>query len=424
MEFTSVFRLRTDNEKKRSDLLEKLLEYERNLAFHANEAALRRHDVLAKPADLRSIQAALHKDEVLAEYVLDEPTAYCIAITRDTVRIISLAAGSKRIKSLTEAFLADLTSKKSSQQLGTDLYQILLGDTAMPHRSRLIVAPDGILHLLPFESLTSPDGLPVIFTQVVSYTPSATVRQRLRVSSKRPAPRPLLAVGAVDYGLMHSLSQSIGTRSVAASVIRGVAEFSGSRLQDLPGSRDEVLALGKIAGDGAELLLGQRDTESEFKARRLSDFRVIHLAVHATGDPQYPDRSALLLGTDGTTREDGLLQLREIIRLPLRADLVTLSACETGVGTPEGEEGVVSLEQAFLIAGARAVVASLWNVEDHSTTALMTAFYKHLAQGEDKAQALTQAKRDILERYGNVAPYYWAGFVLVGEGAENVQLGW
>ena len=111
------------------------------------------------------------------------------------------------------------------------------------------------------------------------------------------------------------------------------------------------------------------------------------------------------------------------MHLPLKADLVTLSACETGVGTPAGEAGVVSLEQAFLIAGARSVVASLWNVEDHSTTALMKAFYGHLAHHEDKAEALAHAKREMLERYGNIAPYYWAAFVLVGDGAKGVSFG-
>ena len=189
----------------------------------------------------------------------------------------------------------------------------------MPHRNRLVVSPDGILHLLPFESLKGPDGRLLIHTQVVSYTPSATVLQSLRAGAKQSPARPLLAVGAVDYRLMRGLPQSIHTRSVAATVVRGLAEISGSRLEDLPGSREEVLALGRIAGKDSELLLGQRATESEFKAQPLSAFRVIHLAAHAAGDPQYPDRAALVLGSDSNSKDDGLLQLREIMRLPLRA---------------------------------------------------------------------------------------------------------
>jgi CHAT domain-containing protein len=146
------------------------------------------------------------------------------------------------------------------------------------------------------------------------------------------------------------------------------------------------------------------------------------LPPNAAADPQYPDRAALVLGIGSNTSDDGLLQVREIMHLPLKAELVTLSACDTNVGAAEGEAGMVSLEQGFLIAGARAVVASLWNVEDRSTTVLMKAFYTHLAQREDKALALMHAKRDILEQYGDVSPYYWASFVMVGEGNKPVSL--
>ena len=113
--------------------------------------------------------------------------------------------------------------------------------------------------------------------------------------------------------------------------------------------------------------------------------------------------------------------MREIVNLPLHAELVTLSACQTGIGSTEGEAGVVSLERAFLTAGARAVVASLWNVEDHSTSALMKSFYSHLAQHEDKAAALAHAKRDLLNHYGDISPYHWAGFLMIGDGSRPVS---
>lgn len=143
----------------------------------------------------------------------------------------------------------------------------------------------------------------------------------------------------------------------------------------------------------------------------------------AAVDPQFPDRAALILGVAHNTQDDGLLQVREIMGLSLNADLVTLSACDTNVGADQREAGIVNLEQAFLIAGARAVVASLWKVEANSTTVLMKAFYTHLAEHEDKALALAHAKRDVLGRYGDASPYYWAPFVLVGEGAQPVSFG-
>jgi CHAT domain-containing protein len=420
---TQLALLRTDDARERSRLLEQLLADERNLAFELNEAGLRRQETLLKPAALKAIQAVLGEDEVLVEYVLDEPKSFCVVIARKSANLLVLPAGSNRIQTLTESYLSELKARKSGDQVSAKLYTALLEPVLKSfHQARLIISPDGVLYSLPFEALSHGNSF-VVDSKVVSYTPSATVLWRLRTKQLAESPRPLLAVGAVEYKLVRALPKSVERGSMTAVVVRGLAELSGSGLEDLPASRDEVLAIAQIAGPNTELLLGQKATESAFKNHALADYRVIHLATHAAADPQYPDRAALVLGIAPNTSDDGLLQVREIMRLPLKAELVTLSACDTNVGTAEGEAGVVNLEQAFLIAGARAVVASLWNVEDRSTTALMKAFYTHLAQHEDKALALAHAKRDMLEHYGNPSPYYWAPFVLVGEGAQPVSFG-
>jgi CHAT domain-containing protein len=344
-------------------------------------------------------------------------------ITKQSAQLVTLPAGANRIQTLTESYLSELSSRKSGEQFAGELYTMLLEPILSSfHQSRLIVAPDGILYSLPFEALRDRDGF-VVRSKIVSYTPSASVLWRLRTAHLAESHRPLLAIGAVDYKMVRALPKSVEHGSVAAVIVRGLAELSGSRLEDLPASRDEVLVIAQIAGPDAELLLGQNATESAFKNQALSDYRVIHLATHAAADPQYPDRAALVLGIAPNSAEDGLLQVREIMRLSLNAELVTLSACDTNVGAAAGEAGVVNLEQAFLIAGARAVVASLWNVEDNSTTVIMKAFYTHLAEHEDKALALAHAKRDMLERYGDTSPYYWAAFVMVGEGAQPVSFG-
>ena len=193
-------------------------------------------------------------------------------------------------------------------------------------------------------------------------------------------------------------------------------------LPNLPGSKEEVVSVADIVRDGSELLLEQQATESAFKAEPLRDFRMIHLAVHGIADKQFPDRAALVLGTSPTSQEDGLLQVREIRDLSLRADLVTLSACDTGNGRLLGQEGIASLERAFLLAGAKSVLASLWTADDIFTTALMKRFYQHLVDGQDKGQALRQAKLDLLEKFGDSAlPIYWAGFVLVGEASSELR---
>jgi CHAT domain-containing protein len=420
---TQVALLRTDDTKERSGLLEQLLGDERKLAFETNEAGLQRQDVLVKPAPLKTIRAMLSDDELLLEYVLDEPNAFCVVISRRSTQTITLPAGSGQIKTLTESYLSELKSRKSGDQFSRQIYTILLEPILKSfHQSRLIVAPDGVLYSLPFEALRDDQGF-VVSSKIVSYAPSANVLWRLRTAPIVESRRSLLAIGAVEYKVVRALPESVERGSMAAVVVRGLAELSGSRLEDLPASRDEVLTIARIAGPDTELLLGQNATESAFKNQPLSDFRAIHFAAHAAADSQYPERAALVLGIAPHTTDDGLLQVREIMRLPLQAELVTLSACDTNVGTAEGEAGVVSLEQAFLIAGARAVIASLWNVEDSSTTVLMKGFYTHLARHEDKALALTHAKRDILEHYRDASPYYWAPFVLVGEGAQPVSFG-
>ncbi len=119
------------------------------------------------------------------------------------------------------------------------------------------------------------------------------------------------------------------------------------------------------------LLLGTNATETAFKAEPLADFDIIHIAAHGIASAKFPDRAALVLGNDPKSGEDGLLQVRKIRDLNLAADLVTLSTCDTGVGALEGEEGIANLVRAFLFAGAKSVVASLWAASDVYTLNLM-----------------------------------------------------
>jgi CHAT domain-containing protein len=169
-------------------------------------------------------------------------------------------------------------------------------------------------------------------------------------------------------------------------------------------------------------LLGSNATEAAFKSQPLGQFRIIHIAAHGIASAQFPDRAALVLGDDPTKREDGLLQAREIRALHLNAELVTLSACDTGTGRLQGEEGIASLERAFFYAGARSVLSSLWTADDVYTTTLIQRFYRHLAQGQDEGRALQQAKLELIREFsGQPPPFYWAGFTLAGEASRPVM---
>ncbi len=409
----------TDDKERRAGLLETLYRYERELAFEDNESTLDRRESPGQPPPIASVQQILRDDEVIVEYVLAEP-AFCIAISKQRTEIIELPAGSKRIQDLANLYLADIKSRKIASQSSRELYSILLSQVLSRFpQQRLTISPDGILGFIPFESLQDPFGTFLIRTKTISYIPSATLLWRLRTGGiGSSVARPLLAVGDVDYRSVR-FRRSAQKTSIATSILRGLADFFGTQLEPLPESRDEVLSIARASPNDTTVLTGRDATETAFKAQPLSQFRIIHLAVHAMPDPQYPYRAGLVLGTD--SQNDGLLQVREILHLHLNADLVSLSACETAVGTAQGEAGIASLEQAFLMAGAKATVGSLWQVEDHSTSSLMKEFYKHLARHEDKATALARAKLDLLQRFGETSPYYWAGFTLLGEGSVAVS---
>lgn len=134
-------------------------------------------------------------------------------------------------------------------------------------------------------------------------------------------------------------------------------------------------------------------------------------------DEEVPARSGVVLSLNGEGEEDGVLQMNEIFNLDLKADMVVLSACQTGLGKVVGGEGMIGLTRAFMYAGTPSVVVSLWNVNDRFTAEFMGSFYRHLKAGTSKVEALRQAKLEMFRsdipayRF----PYYWAPFVLVGK---------
>ena len=143
---------------------------------------------------------------------------------------------------------------------------------------------------------------------------------------------------------------------------------------------------------------------------------MMHLAVHAIANEARPDRAALVLLSDPLNGEDGFLQTSEIVQLPLNADLIVLSACDTAVGPIEGQEGITTLSRAFLLAGARTVVSTLWSIDDDTTLYLMRDFYAELARKRSPTYALRIAKQNMLKAFGptKALPYYWAGFTVEG----------
>lgn len=180
----------------------------------------------------------------------------------------------------------------------------------------------------------------------------------------------------------------------------------------LPYSEAEVETIARDLPRPNTILLGANATETRFKQLSTESTEVIHLALHGYADIEYPDRSALIFAPEVNGPDDGLLQVREIRDLHIRARLVTLSACDTGVG-PVGEADVANLVNAFIEAGADSVVSTLWDLEDESTEHLMTMFYSGLALHERKVDALRSAQLDLLHQ--GLPPYFWASVQIVGD---------
>ena len=407
----------------RARLLDQLFEAEQLLTPDGSpNTRLQAAALSSKTVDLTKLRRALRGDEVILEYVLEEPRSFCISITREQASIVPLSAGRKAIEDLVGQYLASVKAGSTANDEAAALYSVLLRPiSGQDEHERLVIIPDGVLNGLPFGALVDSAGQYVLSSHVVTYAPSATVLYLLRNAKRTQRTTfAFLGVGGVDYQAWSgapTVHRTTG-RSEAPEGLDGLFGLIPSELRNLAGSQQEVIASATALGAPATLLFGRRATEDVFKSEPLGSFAVIHMAVHAVASEKFPDQSALILEGDTSGKEDGLLQVREIRRLPLNADLVSLSACDAARGEINGEDGIANLVRAFLLAGSRTVLASLWSASDDFTPALMKRFYEHLGSGEDEGSALQHAKLDMMQEFGDRSlPVYWAGFTLTGDAA-------
>ena len=163
------------------------------------------------------------------------------------------------------------------------------------------------------------------------------------------------------------------------------------------------------------LLNSKQITESAFKRQELSEYKYIHIAAHGVHDKENPRLSGILLGRNENDEDDGILQFHEIFPQNLNADLVTLSSCFSGYGEIDINEGNLGIYRSFLLAGAKSVIISLWNVEDKSTAIFFDKFYENLFEGYGKAESLRMAKMFLKNETEYTHPFFWAPFILIGE---------
>jgi CHAT domain-containing protein len=278
--------------------------------------------------------------------------------------------------------------KKPAASLSRSLLEPLLEHGWLEGVEHIYVVPHGMLNYLPFALLpqeSQGSSSPVIENYTIAYLPTATALTNGDNEGKETGN--VLAIAPARSQLQHASEE-------ASSIV-------------------------ELFRPHSKILSGKAATESAFK-QLAGEYQILHLATHGYFNKLNPLLSGLELEADEAN--DGLLEVHEILELKLNSDLVTLSACETGMGSgffaeiPAGDD-FVGMTRAFLQAGSASVLATLWEVDDRSTTELMKSFYTHLEEAgavDDKAVALADAQRALRSNEKYQHPYYWAPFVLVG----------
>ena len=348
------------------------------------------------PASAEVVQRELaDSDTVFVEYLLAKPRSLAWVVTNEGLHAISLAprerieALLKPQRKLLSQPVTSLTPEhldRQQRQQSRELYRMLIDPLAryIGGAKHLMIVPDGVLAYVPFESLLDSKGRYLLETHTIVYSQSASASLMLRALAKEmPPPKKSLLV--------------------LADPVYDVAS-----LTPIPYTRDEATAIASLFPSGQrEIRLGAQASESAVKQEDLRRFGYLHFAVHGLVDDSEPARSGLALS-------HGVLRSEEIARLRMNARLVVLSGCRTGAGKLLEGEGLLTMSRAFYYAGARNVVATLWNVDDLSTADLMKSFYRRLNAGSSPEDALREAKIQMLHGSRNLwrHPWFWSPFVI------------
>lgn len=363
--------------------------------------SLARQEPDLQPLDLAGLTGLqgtlLSPNRALLAFFWGERDVYGWWVTGDSIRAARLGP-SDSLGALVE-FLRESVAGQTADSLWRGpahrTYQELIAPLRPTVARELLILADGPLTRLPLEVLLpEAAGAPWGATTEITYAPSAAV---LLALAARPAAgaerdRAVLVVGDP------AIPVSSGPDTERAPNRAGLGR--------LPFAAEESRRIARLFhAEPADLLLGRRATAANLLQRVPARYRYLHFAAHAVVDDRRPDRTGLVLA-------DGAFDLPRIRASLLDADLVTLSACETALGKRVRGEGVIGLPHAFLTAGARGVVVSLWRVRDRATAQFMTEFYTRLEGGQSPGAALAAVRRDMLSRQAH--PSEWAAFVLVG----------
>lgn len=347
---------------------------------------------------LDEVQQKLDDNELLISYFYGNENIYTIAASKSENHFTKTAITSKLEDDIyrLHAMLAKSTSDQDSLQiLSHSLHQEIIEPILkLFPEENIIVIPDGLLNYVPFGSLITniEQNRYLIEDKSVSYANSATLWSKL--NNRLHSDAKLLA-----------LAPSFNSNTTYGNQRSDI-------LGNLPHNKKEVSQiLESFSGDS---FLANEATLNNFTSS-VSDYSILHMATHAVFDDKNPEYSYLAFTPDAKT--ENLLFVKDLYNLSLNAGLVTLSACESGIGELRRGEGFLSLARGFFYSGASSISSTLWKVNDNSSSMLMGDFYKYLAYGDSKDQALREAKLSFLEKNrdnGLSHPYYWSGYIIQG----------
>ena len=370
---------------------------------------------------LDEVQKKLDTETSIVEYLVGNDHVYMLLINSDSVifkQVLRDSLFEDRIHSFRRHIYGDwLTGgqKSSSGNQGqkafvseaTELYDILLRPFETNLKKHLVIVPDKELHFVPFEALIKsrpPNDQDiktydyVLKNHVVQYQHSVTLYSELKKKRGRSRAKGIMA-----------MAPSYLDESPPATDLMAVR----SGLRFLKYNVSEVEEINKITS--ADLFVGENATKTRF-LEEASKYQIIHLSTHGKANDPLGDYSFIAFTeSNDSTDQDYKLYVRELYNMDLNADMVVLSACETGIGEIKRGEGIVGMGRGFAHAGARSIVSSLWNVNDAQTAGLMAQFYQNLKAGLRKDEALREAKLTYLKNEWPADPFFWAGFVAMGD---------
>jgi len=411
-----------------------------------------RYAALNYPLPINVENIPLKENELILEYSITDYATYLFIISKHGIKnFIKLPITKEQLEEKIKLFLSPMNLKKTemfSVETAHELYNLLLAEGLknVDKDTKIIIVPDGILGVLPFEALIVKKESNIINSIFVndiydlSYYQSTTILALNRMLEKKNANKLLFAIGNPVFSPddkryiawkkgeilkenMFDKSNKYAFRALAINVKWGATtknEKNKIEFPILPETETEIEEITKIMGikpEPPDILLGVEANETNFNQIGVENYKYLHFATHASlpGMIQGVKEPFILLGqVENKNNDDGFLTLSEVANMKINADLVVLSACVTGVGKEIEGEGVANFARAFQQAGASSVLVSLWEVASEPAVEYMRELYSNLKSGKSKSESVKLAKNYIKSKYSN--PFYWAVFVLYGEG--------